>query len=251
MKNQEQKILNILNLIYNYTKEDFTHLSLSDLLERNEMPYRIFSQGLITSNFLEKKRDGMIWFYKWKSIKPNIKMAERLLKESREKQNSIVKEKKSKKIKSSLTQNQENILNLLNNLYYLTRKDYVKADRKSLAREYKIKNYGHFCEATKNLNIFDLYGNNIKWAIGKPNLDLVLKVEKECCNVAVNYIRSQRESKKQTSTPNTKSNTNTLSEDFTFKNPFNVEKCKSEPKKYEKEFKIFGITIYKTIITQL
>lgn len=32
---------------------------------------------------------------------------------------------------------------------------------------------------------------------------------------------------------------------------FNVEKCKAEPKQYKKEFKIFGLTIYSTITTQL
>ena len=102
MTAREKRVLYFLNELYDLTKNDYTHIVLTNLTAKHNIGNSIIvtvKEKLIyseTYNGYNSKK-----CYKWKSIKPNIHMVKRLIKESREyeiQRDLIAKNLKSEKI---------------------------------------------------------------------------------------------------------------------------------------------------------
>lgn len=78
MNEQQKKYLNCLNEVYELTKDDFVQLNITKILTKHKVT-KILSK-LIIDNFLYKEgtsRNNVS--YKWKTIRPNIKMVDKCL----------------------------------------------------------------------------------------------------------------------------------------------------------------------------
>jgi hypothetical protein len=89
MNAQQKKILNFLNDVYLSTKDDYSKVTLQSFIKKHRVSLR-YGQ-LLKENFLDYKHSGLnnsSQLYKWKSIKPNLKMVDKSISEVRLK-NSI------------------------------------------------------------------------------------------------------------------------------------------------------------------
>lgn len=238
MTTQEKlRLLTALTDIYEQTERDYKELNVAYLLRSNNVKYfqyvwKVMQDEKIVLLTKKSNRNQV----KWNTIKPNIKMAEKIFSISFDRYNEWYEGSKTNK-ESKLTDNQKNIINLLNHVYDISNKNYVKINRNNLALHFKIKNYSHFSEATTRVKIFDVKGKSCMWIAKNPNNELAIEIEKECLNVANDYIKKQRSIKNSVGDKKMEIINNVIE--------------KLDPKQYKKEFKVFGITIYSTITSEL
>jgi len=75
MNAHERKILNFLNDVYLTTKDDYTKVTLQSFIKKHRVSVRYGK--ILNENFLHSKHSGQnnpSRLYKWRSIKPNLKM---------------------------------------------------------------------------------------------------------------------------------------------------------------------------------
>lgn len=77
MNEQQKKYLNCLNEIYELTKDDFVKLSIVKIVRKHKIGPQLAK--LIIDNFIDNKGGGYNMSYKWKTIKPNIKMVDKCI----------------------------------------------------------------------------------------------------------------------------------------------------------------------------
>lgn len=98
MNTQQKKVLNFLNELYDLTKDDYTSISLKNIINKHNLgnSYSV----ILRDNLLEHKplpQNTSLFTYKWKSIKPNLKMVERVIKEVSDYTKASQSKNKSKK----------------------------------------------------------------------------------------------------------------------------------------------------------
>lgn len=78
----QSKTLNFLNEVYSLTNEKETYVSLHSLCKKHEINY-INTTSIVKAKLVSRRSAGShvnsLKFYKWNSIKPNLKMVDKLL----------------------------------------------------------------------------------------------------------------------------------------------------------------------------
>ena len=77
MNAQQKKYLNCLNEVYNLTKDGYVHISLNNVVKEHKVSNRL--PRIIGENFVNIIQNGRQYDYKWKSIKPNLKMVNKCI----------------------------------------------------------------------------------------------------------------------------------------------------------------------------
>ena len=76
------RTLNFLNEVYSLTNEKETYVSLNSLCKKHEINY-INTTSIVKAKLVSRHSTGKyvnsLKFYKWTSIKPNLKMVDKLL----------------------------------------------------------------------------------------------------------------------------------------------------------------------------
>lgn len=80
MKEQELRILTSLTEIYN-TTQDENKLSLKSVFDKNNVKYSQCVGKIVRENFVSYRRENKDTYIKWITIKPNVKMVDRIIKE--------------------------------------------------------------------------------------------------------------------------------------------------------------------------
>ena len=79
MNAQQKRFLNSLNEVYDLTKDDYVHIALTNVIRKHKASNRL--PRLIAEEFLDIMIQGRKYYYKWKSIKPNLKMVDKGIEE--------------------------------------------------------------------------------------------------------------------------------------------------------------------------
>lgn len=98
MNEKQKKYLNCLNEIYELTKDDFVSFGLTESAKKHDV--HLFLTKIVTDNFLYKKRLSTHFEYKWKTIKPNMKMVNKCIIEISKMQKERYINNKQKLLKS-------------------------------------------------------------------------------------------------------------------------------------------------------
>jgi len=82
MNSQQKKVLNFLNELYELTKDDYIFISLTKIRKTHKLcaAYSV----IVRDNLVDYKvlpNHTSFFTYKWKSIKPNLKMVDRIIEE--------------------------------------------------------------------------------------------------------------------------------------------------------------------------
>jgi len=97
MNAHQKKILNFLNDVYLSTKDDYSKVTLQSFVKNHGVSLRY--GPILKENFLDYKHSGLnnsSQLYKWKSIKPNLKMVDRAIYEVRLKNSSSMNKNHNK-----------------------------------------------------------------------------------------------------------------------------------------------------------
>ena len=239
---EDLKLLVALKELKEHT-ERHTRFNGTQFFKERRVKYPGCVWRLIRENqIVEIKGFGCTQTAKWNSIEPNIKMAQRLREESLAIAKSYQKEtEKIRGFKEKMDKSQLSIYNALKEMHALySDKCYHVSFAHVLAR-HKAENATTLAVILRECNYVERRGSRYKYVGGEPNLEMVdniINKVSECLKIRNNKHRNKKQEPEQES-PKVQPTT------------FNVEKCKAEPKQYKKEFKIFGLTIYSTITTQL
>ena len=87
MNAQQKKVLGCLNNIYELTRHNHVHLISRDIISNHSIDQKIWQ--LISCNFVDRKKNGLKYYYKWKTIKPNLKMVDKCIKELKEENDNL------------------------------------------------------------------------------------------------------------------------------------------------------------------
>ena len=77
MNTQQKRFLNCLNEVYNLTKDGYVHISLNNVVKEHKVSNRL--PRIIGEEFVNIIQNGRQYDYKWKSIKPNLKMVDKCI----------------------------------------------------------------------------------------------------------------------------------------------------------------------------
>ena len=112
MTDRQKRVLDFLNELYDLTKNDYTHIHLQNLTIKHKIGNDIIvivKKNLV--NYRSLNLRGHNCEYKWKSIKPNIHMVNRLIEENRERLNKRnLKAKNSKAEKIQIEKNKPKVI---------------------------------------------------------------------------------------------------------------------------------------------
>lgn len=132
MNEQQKKYLNCLNEIYELTKDDFARLSIFKIVGKHKASLRLTK--LIKDNFVYNDGKYRHVSYKWKTIKPNIKMVDKCILEL-----SKLNREETLKYKSVLPiSNSKHRLDFINYFKSNFSNDFKFKPIEALCKEYKI-----------------------------------------------------------------------------------------------------------------
>ena len=132
MNERQKKYLNCLNEIYELTKDDFVYLSLCKIVVKHKVNSQL--SKLIKDNFVDNKGGGYSTSYKWKTIKPNIKMVDKCLVELSKKTRYATSKNKN----VILISDSKPRLDLINYFKSNFSNDFKLLSMEALCKEYKV-----------------------------------------------------------------------------------------------------------------
>ena len=189
MNAHEKKILNFLNDVYLTTKDDYTKVTLQSFIKKHRVSDRYGK--ILKENFLHSKPSGQhngSRLYKWMSIKPNLKMVNKAITEVKNNNYksmnyTLVNINNNSKKQIIMDAQQKKVLNFLNELYDLTKDDYVFLSLSKLIKKHKLFS-GYSVIVRGNLVEYKVLPNHTsffiyKWKTIKPNLKMVDRLIKE------------------------------------------------------------------------
>jgi len=201
------KVLDVLFEIYEKTKYDYTKLSLSKICENNKYNNRHIVK-VIKNNLVDYIGGGNKQKYKWKTIRPNFKMAEKAYDEAMIMQLEAGRRNNEKQLKTKLKQNnlftpimsddeikssiqEQKILNILLEIYELTKIDYTRLSILEIVKKNKLALFT-VTPFIKELLYFKTDGKHCdyKWKSKKPNIEMAKKIYRKSLD---SQAKKQRE----------------------------------------------------------